>query len=93
MKKLYCLTFYTQPNGTYRDGFHIGLFRTYTEAKNVEKRYQVEITGFKDYECDAEITEVPIIGNITDMLCVYRYVGWNENEDFDEVDIIESNCC
>lgn len=92
MEKLYCLTFYTQSNGTYRDGFHIGLFRTYDEAKSVENHYRQEITGFRDYECDAEISEVPVIGDAMDVVCVYRYTGWNVNEEFDEVDIVDSDC-
>ena len=93
MEKLFSLTFYTQPNGTYRDGFHIGFFRNYDEAKMVEIVYRKEVPGFKDYPCDAEITEVPIIGPTNGNLdSVYRYVGWNINEDYDEIDIIESHC-
>lgn len=92
MQKLYCLTFYTQPDGTNRDGFCIGLFRTYEEAKMVEMRYRKNVTGFKDCECDEEITEVPIIGDDAGADYVYRYVGWNENEDFGETDMIESDC-
>lgn len=92
MKKLYCLKFYTQPNDDYREGFFIGLFWTYDKAKEVELLYRKEVPGFKDYDCEAEITEVPIIGEATQITCVYRFQGWNENEDFDEVDIIESDC-
>ena len=93
MEKLFSLMFYTQPNGTYREGFHIGFFPTYDEAKKAELFYRKEVPGFKDYPCDAEITEVPVIGANGDTVnCVYRYVGWNENADFDEVDIIESDC-
>ena len=63
------------------------------EAKKAELFYRKEVPGFKDYPCDAEITEVPVIGANGDTVnCVYRYVGWNENADFDEVDIIESDC-
>ena len=93
MEKLFSLTFYTQPNGTCRDGFHIGFFRNYDEAKMVEIVYRKEVLGFKDYPCDAEITEVPIIGPTNaNFDSVYRYVGWNINEDYDEIDIIESHC-
>ncbi len=92
MNKLFCLTFYTQPNDDYREGFHIGLFSSREEAVAVELHYRKEVTGFKDYDCDAEITEVPIIGSCNTGFDVYRFEGWNRNEDFDEVDIIESNC-
>lgn len=63
MKKLFCLTFYDLPDGDYRDGFHIGLFATYEEAATVAARYHKEVAGFKDYYCEAEITEVPVIGS------------------------------
>lgn len=93
MERLFSLTFYTQPNGEYRDGFDIGVFRTYEEAKAVEILYRKEVLGFKDYPCDAEITAVPVIGENVDAVdCVYRYEGWNVNEDFDEIDIIRSHC-
>ena len=61
MRKLYCLTFYAQPNDDYREGFYIGLFWTYDKAKGVEMFYRNEIPGFKDYQCDAEITEVKFL--------------------------------
>ncbi|MBQ2996030.1 MAG: hypothetical protein IJE22_02185 [Oscillibacter sp.] len=90
MNKLFCLIFYTCRDGDYREGFHIGLFKSREEAKAIELRYRKEVAGFK--ACDAEITAVPVIGAYTDEAIVYRYVGWNENEDFDEVDLIESAC-
>lgn len=93
MTKLFCLTFYTQPNDGYREGFRVGLFRTYDEAKRVELLYRRAVPGFKEYACDSEIAEVPVIGETKEETdCVYRYVGWNENEDLDETDIIESDC-
>lgn len=93
MEQLFSLMFYTQPNSTYRDGFHIGFFRTYEEAKMTELFYRKEVLGFKDYPCDAEITEVSVVGpNRNDVNCIYCYVGWNVNEDLDEIDIIESHC-
>lgn len=91
MDKLYCLTFYKNNDG-YRDGFHIGLFSTHEEATETKIRYQKEVCGFKDYSCEAEITEVPIIGCGENLQQVYRYEGWNVNEDFDEIDIIKSDC-
>ena len=92
MDKLYCLTFYTKPNGDCQEGFHIGLFTTYAEANETKIRYLQEVTGFKDYNCDAEITEVPVIGCSDRLQKVYRFMGWNENKDFDEIDIIQSGC-
>lgn len=54
--------------------------------------YRKEVSGFKDYKCNAEITEVLVLGDMTQITCVYRYLGWNINEDLDEVDIVESDC-
>lgn len=91
METLYCLTFYSNPNGDYREGFRIGLFRTREEAQSVERRYREQVPGFRDYDCEAEITPVPVIGDCSGE-CVYRFVGWNENKDLDEVDILDSDC-
>lgn len=95
MRKLYCLTFYAQSGNEYWEGFHIGLFAAREEAESVKEHYRKEIQGFKDYDCKAEITEVPVIGSENmDMepQRVYRFQGWNVNEDLDEIDIWESDC-
>lgn len=92
MEKLYDLTFYTRPNGDYREGFFIGLFAGRQEAVEVEARYRREVPGFKDYDCEAEIRDVAVIGGRDGIREVYRYTGWNVNADFDEVDIILSDC-
>lgn len=95
MRKLYCLTFYAQSGNEYWDSFHIGLFAAREEAESVKEHYRKEIQGFKDYDCKAEITEVPVIGSENmDMepQRVYRFQGWNVNEDLDEIDIWESDC-
>ena len=95
MRKLYCLTFYAQSGNEYWDSFHIGLFAAREEAESVKEHYRKEIQGFKDYDCKAEITEVPVIGSENmDMepQRVYRFQGWNVNEDLDEINIWESDC-
>ena len=92
MRELFCLTFYNRSNENDRGGFHIGLFRSPEEARAVELRYRKEVAGFKDHICEAEITAVPVRGIYSGEKCVYRYTGWNENKDFDAVDIVESDC-
>ncbi|MBQ7917099.1 MAG: hypothetical protein IJ315_10010 [Firmicutes bacterium] len=93
MDNLFCLTFYTWPNEDYRESFHIGVFRSCEEAARVEAYYRKRILGFKDYDCDADIKKIPVMdGIIEGVQKVYRFVGWNENEEYDEVDIIESGC-
>lgn len=89
MKPLFNLRFYHSPNGDDRECFQIGVFRTREEAKAVEERYRREVSGFKDYDCEAEITEVPVIGEgETDV--VFCWQGWNIDEYLDEVDILDS---
>lgn len=89
---LFCLTFYSQPNGNYRESFHIGLFKSHEEAEQIAARYRKEVTGFKDYKCDAEIVKIPVIGHCEDAIQVYRFYGWNINDASDEVDIVDSDC-
>lgn len=92
MDKLYDLTFYSNPNGDYEDSFFIGLFLTQAEAEIVAERYRKEVPGFKDYDCDYRIAAFPVIGDADSIERVYRFIGWNTNEDLDEVDIIISSC-
>lgn len=92
MQKLFSLTFYNRSNGDDCEGFHIGFFKSYEEARMVELHYRKEIAGFKDCPCDAEIIRVPVVGAYTGEANVYRYVGWNETGEFDAVDVVESNC-
>ena len=92
MDTLFSLTFYTQPNGNDRERFHIGLFTSYEKAEQIEARYRKEVAGFKDYKCDAEIAEIPVIGRRGNTMQVYRFWGWNVNDAADEVDILESDC-
>ena len=94
MKAAAVLIFFVKSNNINRS-FHIGLFATCEEAESVKEHYRKEIQGFKDYDCKAEITEVPVIGSENmDMepQRVYRFQGWNVNEDLDEIDIWESDC-
>lgn len=90
MELLYYLVFYTYPNGDYREQFGIGVFRTWEEAMSVEQRYRREVPGFRDYACESEIKPISVIGTGSGDR-VYRFVDWNVNEDFDEVDILESD--
>lgn len=91
MDKLYDLTFYTN-HEDYEEGFHIGLFTTQEEAESVAERYLREVPGFKDYDCTPRVSAFPVINGTDDTKKVYRFMGWNTNEDLDEVDIIISSC-
>ena len=91
MDKLFDLTFYTNDED-YEDGFHIGLFTTQEEAESVAARYTKEVPGFKDYDCISRVFAFSVIGGEDHTKQVYRFLGWNINEDLDEVDILISSC-
>ena len=75
------------------EALNIGFFSGYDKAEKTARRYLTEIGGFKDYNITYQITEKNLIGCAdslsTDMFIIY---GWNENDEFDEIDVIESDC-
>lgn len=75
------------------EAFNIGFFSSHDKAEKTAKRYLTEVEGFKDYNVAYQIKEKHIIGDAdslsTDIFIIY---GWNENDNLDEIDIIESNC-
>ena len=75
------------------EAFNIGFFSSYGKAERTAKRYLTEVEGFKDYNVIYQITEKRVIG-YTDNLStgVFIIYGWNENDELDEIDVIESNC-
>lgn len=92
MDKLFDLSFYASSNEDYEEGFLIGLFATQEEAESVAAHYRREIPGFKDYDCVPRVISFPVIGGENDAKQVYRFQGWNTDENMDEVDIIISSC-
>lgn len=91
MDYLYDLTIYTFPDGEDRVGYGVGLFRSQQEADNAASHYLNNVPGFRDYYCEAEVTRLTVVGSC-DTDVVYRYVGWNVDENGDEVDVMESRC-
>ena len=91
MDTLFDLTFYFNDDD-YEGGFHIGLFATREEAEAVAARYISEVPGFKDYDCTPGVIAFPVIGGMDHTTQVYRFLGWNINEDLDEIDILISSC-
>lgn len=76
------------------ESFNIGVFSSCEKAEKTARRYLTEVNGFKDYKVTYQITEKCVIGftdNImsSDLFIIY---GWNENEELDEIDVIESSC-
>ena len=91
MDKLFDLTFYTNDE-EYEEGFHIGLFLTREEAEAVAEHYEKEVPGFKDYDCISRVFVFPVIGGTEQTKQVHRFIGWNTNENLDEIDILISSC-
>ena len=91
MDKLFDLTFFTNDED-YEEDFHIGLFTTQEEAESVAEHYLKEVPGFKDYDCISRVFVFPVIGGTEQTKQVYRILGWNINENLDEIDILISSC-
>lgn len=75
------------------EAFNIGFFSDYDKAEKTARRYLAEVEGFKDHNVIYQITEKRIIGRTDnfskDIFIVY---GWNENDELDAIDVIESDC-
>ena len=71
--------------------FMIGMFSTFDKAKKTAEYYLNHVQGFCEYDCRYDITEKEVIG--TGSIDSVSWVsGWNENEWFDEIEIVESDC-
>ena len=74
--------------------FNIGYFSSREKAENVAERYLAQVDGFNNHKCCYRISEKNIEDYINGMnpTRVFIISGWNENDESDETDIIESNC-
>ncbi len=75
----------------FKEGFDIGIFSSYSKAEETKKYYLEQVEGFRDYHCSGRIIKKRVLGNRGSNK-VYTIYGWNENENSDEIDIIESDC-
>lgn len=91
MDRLFDLSFYVN-EVDHEEGFHIGLFVTREAAEAVAARYIEEVPGFKDYDCIPRVIEFPVIGGTAHTTQVYRFEGWNTDDNLDETDTIISSC-
>ena len=75
------------------EAFNIGFFSSYDKAEKTARRYLTEVEGFKDHNVIYRITEKSLIG-CTDSLStdIFIICGWNENDELDEIDVLESDC-
>lgn len=90
---LYQLVFYDNELSyeDHREEFLIGIFSSIEKAEETVELYLYHVTGFRDYNCSYGIKEKKVFGKpLHDK--VYIFWGWNENQNMDEVNIIESDC-
>ena len=74
--------------------FNIGFFSCREKAETAARKYLNEVDGFKNYNITYQIIKKRLIGcndslKISELFIVY---GWNINEEYDDVDNIESDC-
>ena len=74
--------------------FNIGFFSSRDKAEKTAKIYLTEINGFKDYNVTYQITEKYVVGSADSFISsnIFIIYGWNENDELDEIDVIESSC-
>ena len=77
---------------SHMESFNIGLFRSREEAERTAAFYLSRVKGFCDYPCTYEIHERVVYGESLEINDVFIAVGWDTNENDDEIDIIESPC-
>ena len=76
----------------YSEVFYIGTFKTEAEATKTAEHYIQNIQGFCDFPCTYRIVKKMILENLNSekLEKVWLVEGWNTNDNFDEIDIIES---
>lgn len=87
MNTLYELEIHSFPNGDGSERYAIGVFRSREEAEDTARRYPARVPGFRDYYCEYTIRESALM---TDSGTVHSFLGWNEDEDGNETDLIVS---
>ncbi len=93
MKAFYCLIL---TDTELCEDFRIGIFSDKTEAEKIAAYYLTNVCGFCEYPCTYRIEKKYI--DVTDTAdasvkieTVWTVQGWNVNEDYDEIAVIESN--
>ena len=78
----------------FTEDFLIGVFETEEKAVEIAKHYLKNVKGFSDYNCTYRVEKKEIFENTSTQNPenIWFVQGWNVNENFDEVDIVESAC-
>ena len=78
---------------SYQESFRIGLFKSRQEAERIAAFYFSSVEGFCDHLCTYEIITKEVLGHeVENGSEVFIVIGWNTNENLDEINIIESPC-
>ena len=88
--QLYGLTMYDMTE-EYQESFFIGIFSSFEKAEQVAKTMLKEVSGFKDYPCRYEISEKNMVDDAGEVRKVNMIWGWDEDEFYNSVHIIESD--
>ncbi|MDE6087016.1 MAG: hypothetical protein K2G25_01365 [Oscillospiraceae bacterium] len=94
MKSFYCLIL---TDTDLCEDFLIGIFSDKTEAEKIAAYYLTSVQGLCEYPCTERIVkkyiaELPLETDVaTKIDKVWIVQGWNVNEDYDEIAVIESN--
>ena len=76
----------------YSEDFTIGIFASREEAERTAKYYLQNVKGFSEYPCTYRIEEKEVIRAEHLPETVWIIQGYDENEDLDEINILESDC-
>ena len=87
----------TDPELSYEnhsEDFFIGIFVTRQKAEETACYYLGNLPRFCDYSCTYRIEEKEVVDNSDNAMPVSVWIvqGWNVNDNFDEIDILESEC-
>lgn len=76
------------------EDFFIGIFAERQQAEKIAHYYLENVPGFKKYTCTSRIIQKVIKDNADDSIPLYVWIvqGWNVNDDWDEIDFVESEC-
>lgn len=92
MMKVYELFFLKSNYDKVCNGFEIGVFSSISKIEEVVQRYSFEIPGFKEFQDGCyQIYEHIISDKYIENNLIYQVVGWDWDEDGNEINIIRSS--
>lgn len=76
------------------EDFFIGIFAERQQAEETAHYYLENVAGFNEYTCTYRVVPKEIKDSADDSIPLHVRIvqGWNVNDDWDEIDIVESEC-